>query len=439
MLARYLTLENLAIALVAVAALGLLVGYLFARLRWATKYAGCQAENERLAREKGFLQQQIAQAEETRRETVRMLQASYDEAKAAMAERLHDQETHWKEQQQAALDQFKAISTQVLTDNTHHLKSSNQEQMAALLTPLRQQIEGLGKAVQQTNTTNAGNKATLEELIRQMLDQTKRLDAEATNLTKALKGDNKKQGNWGELVLERMLEESGLRKNEEYYLQQTYATEEGRAARPDVVVRFPDNRCVIIDSKVSLTNYAAYVAAENEDERGIQLEAHIASVRKHINELSEKNYADTVKESVGYVLMFMPNEAAYIAAVQAHPELPLEGYSKGILLISPTNLLMALQLAHNLWQKERQANSMQAIVDQATGIYDQCYRLTESFDRMGKSLQSAQKAYEEAMGRFTSKRGCLIHRVEKLRTMGINTTKRLKITEEEPEELLTED
>lgn len=415
-------------------ALGLPIVWSFLRLRWAARLAEAQAENDRLTREKGFLEQQLAQEERSKNEMLRTLQAGYDEAKAAMQERLREQEQHWKEQQQTALDQFRVISAQVLEANSNQLKTSNHEQMAALLVPLKEQLAGLGAAVQHTNTTNASNKASLEALIRQMLDQTKRLDAEASNLTKALKGDNKKQGDWGELVLERMLEESGLRKNEEYYLQQTYATETGRGARPDVIVRFPENRCVIIDSKVSLTNYAAYVSAETDDDRRAQLAAHVASIRKHIDELAAKNYADTVQESVGYVLMFVPNEASYIAAVQAQPGLPLEGYSKGVLIISPTNLLMALQLAHNLWQKERQAHSMQKIVDQATGIYNQCYRLTESFEDMGKSLKNAQKAYDKAMDRFQAGRGNLVRRVEGLRQMGINTSKRLKTVDDDPQE-----
>ena len=400
--------------------LGTLLGWAFTRARWAARLAEAQlaqqrVESEKLAQEseKMALLQQLAQAEQHKKESLEMLRASF------------------REQQQADEARFEALSTRILSGSMQQLKSGNREQMDAILTPLRQQIEGLGKAVQQTNTANASNKASLEEMIRQMLDQTKRLDTEAANLTRALKGDSKKQGDWGELVLERMLEESGLKKGEEYYIQQDYVTEEGRHVRPDVVVRFPDQRSVIIDSKVSLTAYAAYAAAEDEEERRAQLAAHVASVRKHIDELSKKDYSATVQESVGYVLMFIPNEASYIAAVQAQPELPLESYRKRVLLISPTNLLMALQLAYNLWQKERQTRNVEAIFKKASSIYDKCVGLAESFDDVGKNLHRALNAHDEAMRRFNSGKGNLTRQVEDLRQMGISPSKRLNLTDEE--------
>lgn len=400
--------------------LGLLLGFALTRARWTTRMAAAQAahlqlesDKQRLEVEKQALEKQLHLAEQHKKESLEMLRANF------------------REQQQADEARFESLSTRILTGSMQQLKSGNREQLDAILAPLRQQIEGLGKAVQQTNTTNASNKASLEELIRQMLDQTKRLDTEAANLTRALKGDSKKQGDWGELVLERMLEESGLKKGEEYYIQQDYVTDEGRHVRPDVVVRFPDERSVIIDSKVSLTAYAAYAAAEDEDERRAQLAAHLASVRKHIDELAAKDYSSIVEESVGYVLMFIPNEASYIAAVQAQPELPLESYRKRVLLISPTNLLMALQLAYNLWQKERQTRNVEAIFKKASAIYDKCVGLTESFDDVGKNLRRALTAHDEAMRRFNTGKGNLTRQVEDLRQMGISPSKRLNLSDEE--------
>lgn len=430
MVTRFMTVEWLLLALAGALAFGLLLGFLCTRLRWAARMAACRAENDRLAGESSFLRQQLALAEQQKLETVQMLRAGYDEAKTAMAERLREQETHWREQQKAVLDQFRSLSSQVLADNTHQLKSANREQMDALLAPLKQQLEGLGKAVQQTNTASASNTASLGKMIDMVLAKAEMLSADAENLTKALKGDSKKQGDWGELVLERMLEESGLKKGEEYYIQQSYATEGGRHLRPDVVVRFPDERSVIIDSKVSLTAYAAYAAAEDDESRHAALAAHVASVRKHIDELAAKDYSAVVRESVGYVLMFIPNEASYIAAVQAQPELPLEGYRKRVLLISPTNLLMALQLAYNLWQKERQTRNVEAIFDKASAIYDKCVLLTESFEDVGKNLRRALDAHEQAMSRFNSGRGNLTRQVEDLRQMGISPSKRLNLNDE---------
>ena len=394
--------------------IGWLLGYALTRTRWAARLAESQAELHRADAEKTALNRQVEQAEKHREESIRLLKSSFEE------------------QQKSTMAQFESLSSKILADNAQSLKLTNKEQMDALLSPLKVQLEGLGKAVQQTNTSNATNTASLSQMIKQMMEQAERIGHDAVNLTKALKGDSKKQGDWGELVLERMLEESGLKKGEEYYIQQDFATEDGRHMRPDVVVRFPDHRSVIVDSKVSLTAYAAYAASEDEAERQAALAAHVASVRKHIDELAGKDYSSIVRESVGYVLMFIPNEASYIAAVQAQPELPLEGYRKRVLLISPTNLLMALQLAYNLWQKERQTRNIEAIFDKAASIYDKCVGLMDSFDNVGKSLNSALKAYNEAKGRFHSGRGNLTRQVDDLRQMGVNPAKRLRLSEDEP-------
>ena len=394
-------------------ALGWLLGFVLTRARWAMRAAAQQAGAAQLLSENSALKQQLAQAEQHKQESLELLRASFEE------------------QQKTSLAQFATLSAKVLEANTNQLKSSNTEHMSALLSPLKAKLEDLNRTVQQANTTNASNKASFEGLIKQMLDQTKRLDEEAANLTRALKGDSKKQGDWGELILERMLEESGLKKDEEYYIQQAVRTEDGRLLRPDVVVRFPDQRSVVIDSKVSLTAYAAFAAAEDEAARQAHLAAHVASVRKHIDELSAKDYSSVVQESVGYVLMFIPNEASYIAAVQAAPELPLEGYRKRVLLISPTNLLMALQLAYNLWQKERQTRNVEAIFKKAAAIYDKCAGLADSFADVGKNLKKALDSHDEAMRRFNSGKGNLTRQVEDLRQMGISPSKRLSLTDDE--------
>ena len=407
------TLIHLGISSLGCLFLGWLVGYVLTRTRWAARVSDSRAETIRLQSEKDALRQQLDQAEQHRQESLNLLRSSYEE------------------QQKTTMAQFEALSAKILESNTTQLKISNKEQMDALLSPLRSQLDGLNKSVLQANTTNATNKASMEALIHRMLEQTQRLDQEAANLTKALKGDSKKQGDWGELILERMLEESGLKKDEEYYIQQAVRAEDGRLLRPDVVVRFPDQRSVVIDSKVSLTAYAAYAAAEDEAARQAHLAAHVASVRKHIDELSAKDYSSVVQESVGYVLMFIPNEASYIAAVQAAPELPLEGYRKRVLLISPTNLLMALQLAYNLWQKERQTRNVEAIFKKAAAIYDKCAGLADSFADVGKNLKKALDSHDEAMRRFNSGKGNLTRQVEDLRQMGISPSKRLSLTDDE--------
>ena len=425
----YLTFGWLAVA-VALVVCGLAVGMALTRARWAARCAAGKAECDRLAAERDFLQRQVQQLESQKEETVKMLKAGYEEAKGVLAERLREQEERWREQQKTAVEQFRALSTQALADNARQLKATNHEQMAALLQPLKEQISGLGQAVQQSNTSHASNTASLSKMIELVAAKAERLSTDAEHLSRALRGDSKKQGDWGEMVLERMLEESGLKKGEEYYTQQVHTTDDGRHLRPDVVVRFPEGRSVVIDSKVSLTAYATFAAAEDDEARAAALAAHVASVRRHMDELAEKDYSAVVKESVGYVLMFVPNEASYIAAVQAQPELPLEGYRKRVLMISPTNLLMALQLAYNLWQKERQSRNVEAIFAKAAAIYDKCALLTESFEDVGKNLRRAMESHEQAMSRFNSGRGNLTRQVEDLRQMGVSTSKRLSLTDE---------
>lgn len=355
-------------------------------------------------------------------------------------ERQHREEesAQIKEMQEKHFAQFRNLAGEIMEQNVGKLKETNNESMDSLLKPLRVQLESLGKAVSATNETAAGNKASMEAAIKAMMEKTESLSHEAESLTLALRGNTKKQGDWGEMILERMLEESGLRKGEEYYIQENFKTEEGRDARPDVVIRFPDKRCVIIDSKVSLTAYALYCAAEKEEDRRKHLSAHVSSVRKHVDELAAKDYHNIVPDTISYVLMFMPNEASYMAALQEAPSLSIDAYRKKIVLISPTNLLMALQLAYNLWQKERQTRNVENIIDRATKLYDKLASVQDSFEKVGKSIDSAQSAYKTAVGQLFTGRGNYARQLEDLRQMGISPNKRLRLGDADESRLALE-
>ena len=335
-----------------------------------------------------------------------------------------------REMQEKHFAQFKNLAGEILEQNAGKLKDSNNENINSLLTPLREQLENLGKAVVATNETAAGNKASLEAAIKAMMEKTENLSHEAESLTLALRGNTKKQGDWGEMILERMLEESGLRKGEEYYVQENFKTEDGKDMRPDVVIKFPDNRCVIVDSKVSLTAYALYSAASSDSERSTHLSAHVASVRRHIEELAAKDYSGIVSNSISYVLMFMPNEASYMAALQADPSLPLDSYKKKIVLISPTNLLMALQLAYNLWQKERQTRNVENIIDRATKLYDKLAGVQDTLEKVGRGIKMAHDSYDQAFSQLFRGRGNYAKQLEDLRQMGISPNKRLRLEDE---------
>lgn len=369
----------------------------------------------------------------------RRLQTAYTEALTSLErcrtalekEQLHRREEsdRIREMQEKHFSQFRNLAGEIMEQNAGKLKDTNRESMDGLLKPLREQLESLGKAVTHTNETAAGNKASLESAIRLMMEKTESLGHDAKNLTLALRGNSKKQGDWGELILERMLEESGLRKGEEYFVQENHKTEDGRDVRPDVIIRFPDERCVVVDSKASLTAYALYSAAETEEERQLHLDAHVVSVRKHIEELAGKDYSAIVEGTISYVLMFMPNEASYMAALQHSPELPMEAYRRRIILISPTNLLMALQLAYNLWQKERQTRNVEKIFDRATKLYDKMCMVQDSLEKVGKGLEQAQNAYARACDQLYRGRGNYARQLDDLRQMGISPSKRLKLSE----------
>lgn len=379
--------------------IGALVGFLAASLR--RKDADAQLST--LQQQNDFLKQQM-QAEEAR----------------------------WQERQQQQEERFEQLSRRILDQNTSQLKASSVEQLGHVIQPLREQLEGLRKSVTETNTGNATARTSIETLVKQLMERADGISKDASNLTRALKGDSKMQGDWGEMMLSRLLESSGLRPEEEFCTQQSYKDKKGNIFRPDVVVNLPENRTIIIDSKVSLTAYARWVELEADAapaERDAALRAHVDSVRKHIQELADKDYVSIVPGSIGHVLMFMPNESAYIAAVQARPELVRDAYSRGVLLISPTNLLMALQLAYNLWQKERQSRNVQNIISRAESLYKKCVSVGSSMEKIKRSIDTLSNAYEQAEGQFRSGRGSLCRQIDQLCEFGITPARRLELDE----------
>ncbi len=348
-------------------------------------------------------------------------------------------ETRWQERLQQQEERFEQLSRRILDQNTSQLKASSVEQLGHVIQPLREQLEGLRKSVTETNTGNATARTSIETLVKQLMERADGISKDATNLTRALKGDSKMQGDWGEMMLSRLLESSGLRPDEEFCTQLSFKDKKGNNFRPDVVVNLPENRTIIIDSKVSLTAYARWVELDADAapaERESALKAHVESVRKHIQELADKDYVSIVPGSIGHVLMFMPNESAYIAAVQARPELVREAYSRGVLLISPTNLLMALQLAYNLWQKERQSRNVQNIISRAESLYKKCVTVGSSMEKIKRSIDTLNNAYEQAEGQFRSGRGSLCRQIDQLCEFGITPARRLEL--EDPAEETTE-
>ena len=375
---------------------------------------------------------------ENERQYAAKLRAESDQQWAQKLENLK-QEMHRMtiEQQRVAAEQLAAKQSA--------LQENNRLQMDELLKPIKEQFADFKKSVEESKTQNEVNKKELQntfeatmklfqqeqqQAVSSLKEQTSKIGSDAANLTKALKGDSKMQGDWGEMVLETILENSGLRKDEEFFIQENTKDENGKNFRPDVIVRFPEGRSVVIDSKVSLTAYTDALAAGNDEERERLMKAHALSVRKHIDELAEKDYSKLVDDAIGFVLMFIPNETSYIAAMKQQPDLSRYAYQKKIIIISPSNLLMALQLAYNLWQYDRQNKNVEKIVKTAADLYDKVATFEDTFTGIGDLITRLSGTFDKARKQLYDGSGNVMRRVESLKRMGVTPKKQIKSLEE---------
>lgn len=334
------------------------------------------------------------------------------------------QEKQWNEQLGMMKAQFKELADEVLKDKTAAMKEANDEQLQAILNPFREKIGELSETVQQSKKESAVNREAVEQSIRLMMQRATEIGQEADKLTAALRHNGKVQGDWGEMVLERILEESGLRKGEEYFPQASYANKEKRNERPDMIVQMPGQRKVVIDSKTSLTAYADYVNASDEPGRALALKAHVASVRKHIDELAKKDYPKLLNgQAVDYVLMFIPNEGSYITAMQADPDLAIYAYRKNVILINPTNLMLALKLVYSLWQAERQNRNVTKIIDKAEGLYERFVDFSGTFEKFDSEIERLRTLYDQGQKQLATGRGNITRRLTELRSCGVTPSK----------------
>lgn len=349
-----------------------------------------------------------------------------------------------QEMHRMTIEQQKAAAEQLAAKQSA-LQENNRLQMDELLKPIKEQFADFKKSVEESKTQNEVNKKELQstfeatmklfqqeqqQAVTSLKEQTSKIGSDAANLTKALKGDSKMQGDWGEMVLETILENSGLRKDEEFFIQENTKDENGKNFRPDVIVRFPEGRSVVIDSKVSLTAYTDALAAETDEERERLMKSHAQSVRKHIDELAEKDYSKLVEDAIGFVLMFIPNETSYIAAMKQQPDLSRYAYQKKIIIISPSNLLMALQLAYNLWQYDRQNKNVEKIVKTAADLYDKVATFEDTFTGIGELITRLSGTYDKARKQLYDGTGNVMRRVESLKNLGVTPKKQIKALEE---------
>ena len=400
--------------------------------------AALQAELAALRREAEWLQ---AQRLETR-DSLADLQAERDAQQAELrslsaahaavsAELAEQQKTHQQrlEDLQHARDelraQFAELAGKIFDEREQRFADASHERLGQLLDPLKERIQSFEKRVEESYQNEARERFSLARELERLQQLNQRLGDEATNLTRALQGQ-KTQGNWGELILERVLEHAGLEKGREYHTQVSLKSADGERFQPDVLIQLPRDKQVVVDAKVSLTAYQALCCAEDEGGRALALKQHVLSLRNHLKGLSLKDYQrlDDL-QSLDFVLLFVPIEAAFAAALQADPDLFQEAYGKHIVIVSPTTLLATLRVIDSLWRQERQSQNAREIAEKAGALYDKFAAFIQDLDEIGSRLQQLDKAYIGARNKLTDGRGNLIGRAEQLKALGARASKRL--------------
>lgn len=336
--------------------------------------------------------------------------------------------------------QFKQLASDILEQKGKSLGETSQQQLSKLLAPLGEKLQAFEKKVEDTYDKEAQQRFSLEKEVRNLQELNSRISADANRLSAALKGESKTQGTWGEVILERVLERSGLERGREYEVQVSLKDDEGKRGQPDVVVHLPESKDVVIDSKVSLTAYEAYFSASDEDQRAEFLRQHIASIRSHIRNLTGKNYQGLAGlRTLDYVLMFLPVEAAFTVAIQHEERLFTEAFQHNIILVGPSTLLATLRTIHNIWRYEYQSKNAREIADQAGKLYDKFALLLQDLDKVGDRLRQAQEEWTSARNKVSAGRGSLLTRVEKLKSLGARTSKQLPDTDDDEDALPTGD
>lgn len=336
-----------------------------------------------------------------------------------LEEKLKDQKAEVDKLQQQFAVEFKNLANEIFEEKSKKFTDQNKVNIHELLKPLGEKISQFEQKVDQTNKDGIARNAALKEQIVGLRELNQKITVEAENLTKALKGDTKTQGNWGEFILESILEKSGLEKNREYFVQESI-TQDGRRFRPDVIVNLPDKKSIVIDSKVSLTAYERFVNEEDEQ----HLKHHLISIRKHVKDLGEKNYQNLYKvEGLDFILMFVPIEPAFTLAVQHEPGLFNEAYSKNIVIVSPTTLIATLRTIANIWKQEFQNRNALEIARQSGALYDKFKAFADDLIKIGNTLKQTTTTYESAMNKLTNGKGNLISRAERLKELGAKASK----------------
>ncbi|MBF0576467.1 DNA recombination protein RmuC [Dysgonomonas sp. GY617] len=397
-------------------------------------YSSGKQQSEELKKENQRLKSEIENLQTKQLEAVHE-SANLKANLQSKEEQLRHQQTELLNAREQLNKDFQILANKILEEKSSRFTDINRLNMESILKPLGEKLSEFKTKVEETYDKESKQRFSLEERIRELVVLNHQISEDANNLTKALKGNNKIQGNWGEMILESILEKSGLKKGEEYFSQDMLTDENGqkilnsenKALQPDIVILYPGGRKIVIDSKVSLNGYIRYVEADTDEARIISEKEHIISIKKHIDELSSKAYQDYI-ESLDFVMMFIPNEPAYILAMQLDSGLWDYAYRKRILLISPTNLIASLKVVADLWKREAQSRNAQEIAKRGAILYDKFAGFVETLQEVGKNIDRTQKSYDKAFIQLKDGNGNLIRQAEMLKELGIKPQKELPNT-----------
>ena len=421
----------LILAILIAAGIGAYLGMLFTKLKSKSDKGAIEERQHQLQNTINELEQNLNKLEIDREEIRREKDFLNTELTRKNADFENLQQQNLKRDEESAQQQeqlrkdFELLANKILEEKSNKFTEQNKENIKQILNPLQEKIQVFEKKVEDSQKESISMHSALKEQLLGLKDLNQQMTKEATNLTKALKGDSKMQGNWGELVLERVLEKSGLEKDREYFVQQSFTLEDGSRVMPDVVLHLPDNKKMIIDSKVSITDYNRYINAEDED-KAMYLKAHLNSIKKHVEQLSAKNYQDLYDiESPDFVLMFIPIEPAFAVAINEDNTLYNKAFEKNIVIVTPSTLLATLRTIDTMWNNEKQQRNAIEIARQAGALYDKFEGLVKDLTGVGKKIDAAKSDYSAAMNKLVEGRGNLVTSVEKLKKMGAKAKKAL--------------
>jgi DNA recombination protein RmuC len=410
------------------ALIGLVTGLVFG---WIIKLLISKNESGRLEERNKILQEENSQTENelsAERDKSYNLNSDLSSLKADysnLQQKLEENKAEVEHLQEKFTKEFENLANKIFDEKTSKFSEQSKTNLQEILNPLKERITEFQNKVEETNKDSISRTSALREQLQSLKDINRQMSDDAQNLVKALKGDTKAQGDWGEIQLERILERSGLRKGEEYSVQESFTSEDGSRKRPDVIINLPEKKKIIIDSKVSLVDYERFVSAE-EDQKNIHLKSFIGSVKKHIKELSEKEYQNLFENgSLDFVLMFIPIEPAFSMAIQFGDNLYVDAYDKNIIIVSPSTLLATLRTIANIWKQEHQNKNVLEIAKQSGALYDKFVGFINDLIDVGNRMDQAKSSYEGAMKKLSDGSGNLVNRAEKIRELGAKTSKSL--------------